>query len=285
MSGGMERNVRMTYPTSEYAIGILDSGVGGLTVAKEVMRQLPRETIYYFGDTRRCPYGPRSEKEVKQYTFEIVNFLLQFPLKAILIACNTATAAALTEVRERLDIPVLGVIEPGARAAIKATRQNRIGVIGTQGTIQSRAYEKALKRIHPGIDVYSLACPAFVSLVESGYRHTPLAEKVVKETLKPFEVVQLDTLILGCTHYPLLFEPIAKVMGKDVAIISSAEETAVELSTILQHQNLLSSNENPVHRFFTTGAADSFSSIAEDWMGQPIWVETAELVPIEEMTG
>ncbi|WP_089966439.1 glutamate racemase [Lihuaxuella thermophila] len=275
----------MTYPASEYAIGILDSGVGGLTVAKEVMRQLPRETIYYFGDTKRCPYGPRSEKEVRQFTFEIVNFLLQFPLKAILIACNTATAAALNAVKERVGIPVLGVIEPGARAAIKASRQNRIGVIGTQGTIQSKAYEKALQRIHPDITVYSLACPAFVPLVESGYRHTRVAEEVVAETLKPFQAVQLDTLILGCTHYPLLYEPIAKVMGKEVAIISSAEETAVELSTILQHKNLLSGKEKTAHCFFTTGEADSFARIAEDWLGRPVRVETVELTPVEKLTG
>ncbi|MBA4496272.1 glutamate racemase [Paenactinomyces guangxiensis] len=268
------------YPANEHAIGILDSGVGGLTVAKEVMRQLPRETIYYFGDTKRCPYGPRSEQEVRQFTFEIVHFLLQFPLKAILIACNTATAAALEQVRQQLEIPVLGVIEPGARAAIKATKQNSVGVIGTEGTIQSGAYEKTLKRIHPMLNVSSLACPAFVPLVESGQRQTAYARQVIAESLKPFQSKKMDTLILGCTHYPLLAGLIAGVMGKDVAIISSAEETAAELSTILQHQHLLARREKPLHRFFTTGSADSFKKIAQDWLGQAIRVETAELEPV-----
>lgn len=262
---------------NEHAIGILDSGVGGLTVAKEVMRQLPRETIYYFGDTKRCPYGPRLESEVRQFTFEIIQFLMQFPLKAILIACNTATAAALTEVRNQLPIPVLGVIEPGARAAIKATRQNRIGVIGTQGTINSGAYEKTLKRIHPGLTVYSLACPPFVPLVESGHRNSPLALEVVRKVLAPFRLTRMDTLILGCTHYPLIADAIAEAMGKEVEIISSAEETAAELSTILQHKNLLSHKKKPQHRFFTTGSADAFAGIAEDWLGQSIHVETVQL--------
>jgi len=262
---------------NEQAIGILDSGVGGLTVAREVMRQLPRETILYVGDTLRCPYGPRSAEEVRRFTMEIIRFLQKFPLKAILIACNTATAVALKDVRDVLSIPVLGVIEPGARAAIKVTQTHRIGVIGTQGTIHSRAYEKALRRIHPQLTVYSLACPPFVPLVESGDRSSPFAEKVVEETLKPLKGTNIDTLILGCTHYPLLYDPISKVMGNEVSIISSAEETAAELSTILQHQNLLSTNEHPEHRFYTTGLKEPFARIAEDWFGHSISVETIDL--------
>lgn len=268
----------------EHAIGILDSGVGGLTVAREVMRQLPQEAIIYFGDTKRCPYGPRTKEEVKQFTLEIVHFLSQFPLKAILIACNTATAAALREVRLQFPIPVLGVIEPGVRAAIKVTKEHRIGVIGTQGTIQSGAYERALRRIHPEIEVHSVACPRFASFVESGLHQSELAEQVVAEGLSPFQHISIDTLILGCTHYPLLAEPIAKVMGNQVEIISSAEETAAELSTILQHKSLLAYDSTPNHRFFTTGDPESFKKIAESWMGHTIKVESAQLEPIKKIS-
>lgn len=259
-------------------IGILDSGVGGLTVASEVMRQLPKETVYYFGDTLRCPYGPRTAEEVKTYTFEIIQFLLQYPLKAIVIACNTATAFALSDIREKLPIPVLGVIEPGARAAIKVTQSNQIGVIGTQGTIHSGAYEKALKCIHPDLTVYSLACPTFAPLVENGLHLLTSATEVVAKGLKSFSNVSIDTLILGCTHYPLLQDPISQVIGEDVTIISSAKETATELSTILQHKDLLADNQNASHRFFTTGKSHLFLEIAENWLGRSISVETVKLI-------
>ncbi len=257
-------------------IGIIDSGVGGLTVAKEVMRQLPRETIYYFGDTLRCPYGPRSPEEVRQYTFEMIHFLEQFPLKALLIACNTATAVALEQVQSVLSIPVLGVIKPGARAAIKATREGKIGVIGTQGTIRSQAYKIALEELHPSISVHSLACPTLVPLVENGNRSSPEAYRVVAEALRPFQNKQMDTLILGCTHYPLLADLIHQVMGAHVRIISSAEETASELSTILHHSGLLAQKKK-FHRFFATGSAELFAKIASDWLGQKIYAEKVEL--------
>jgi glutamate racemase len=280
----VEMNRHMAYKMEEKAIGILDSGVGGLTVAREVMRQLPQETVYYLGDTKRCPYGPRTKSDVRQFTLEIIQFLLQFPLKAILIACNTATAAALESARRQVSIPVLGVIEPGARAAIKVTKSGRIGVIGTQGTIQSGAYEKTLKRIHPGLSVHSLACPTLAPLVESGLHHTELADEMVMEALKPLQSSGIDTLILGCTHYPLLMDSIGKAMGKEVAIISSAEETAAELSTILQHQNLLAKGGTPKHRFFTTGSAETFAKIAEEWFGHPVFVDTVELRPLQKET-
>jgi glutamate racemase len=266
-----------TMTKSEDAIGILDSGVGGLTVAKEVMRQLPRERLYYFGDTHRCPYGSRSQQEVCQFTLEIMLFLLQFPLKAVLIACNTAAAAGLKDMREKLLLPIIDVIEPGARAAIKVTKNHRVGVIGTQRTIQSKAYEKALKKIHPSIKVFSLACPAFVPLVENGHRNTLLAKNVVAEGLKRLQGTDIDTLILGCTHYPLLAEPIFAAMDKRVKVISSAEETAAELSSVLQHQQLLSLKKKGSHRFFTTGSSESFREIAEEWLEQKIKVEQVEL--------
>lgn len=260
------------------AVGILDSGVGGLTVAKEVLRQLGGERIIYFGDTSRCPYGPRPGEEVLRFTLEIVRFLEQFPLKALVIACNTATAVAVDEVRKRTSVPVLGVIEPGARAAIQSTRQGRIGVIGTQGTVRSGAYEKALKRLDPGLFVVSHACPALVPLVESDCGGTEEARRVVESSLAPLKKHHVDTLILGCTHYPLIADLIGEVMGEDVQLISSAEETARELKTLLEGRNLLSpeGTDRPApHRFFTSGDPDFFRRIAERWLGCSVQVTRA----------
>ncbi|MFD2446258.1 glutamate racemase [Bacillus sp. CGMCC 1.16607] len=252
-------------------IGIIDSGVGGLTVVKEVMRQLPYEQIYYVGDTARCPYGPRSGDEVKLFTWQLTRFLLQKNIKMLVIACNTATAVALDEINSTLPIPVIGVIYPGARAALKVTKNYQIGVIATLGTVKSGAYEEALKSYNQKVKVDSLACPKFVPLVESGDIYEPVAKKIVTETLKPLKNKKLDTLILGCTHYPLL-EPIIKdVMGQAVQIISSGDETALEMSTILQHDGLLNpSKEEPVHQFYTTGSTTIFSNIASKWLNKPI---------------
>ncbi|WP_173221380.1 glutamate racemase [Kroppenstedtia pulmonis] len=268
------------------AIGILDSGVGGLTVVKEVFRQLPKEKIVYFGDTKRCPYGPRSPEQVRQFTLEIVCFLSRYPMKALVIACNTATAVALKEVRRQFDIPVLGVIEPGARAAIKATRHGRIGVIGTNGTIKSEAYLRALKKIERDLFVESLACPSLVPLVESGCGNINRIRETVHQALAPLQKVRLDTMILGCTHYPLISTWIGREMGDDVTLISSAEETARELSTVLHDKKLLSLSEVTIppeeHRYFTTGKPDSFQEIAECWLGQPVQAEHVRLdIPVE----
>jgi glutamate racemase len=251
-------------------IGIIDSGVGGLTVAKEVMRQLPNENIVYLGDTARCPYGPRSSEEVKAFTWELTRFLLTKDIKMLIIACNTATAVVLDEIRNELSIPVIGVISPGARAAIKKTENHRIGVIGTIGTIKSGAYEEALKQINRRTVVHSLACPKFVPLVESGEYGGPLAKKVVTKTLQPLLNHDLDTLILGCTHYPLLEQPIQQVMGDRVKVISSGEETAREASTILSHYEMLNLGENETeHQFFTTGSRTIFKKIATEWLQLP----------------
>lgn len=260
------------------AIGILDSGVGGLTVVKEVMRQLPEERIIYFGDTNRCPYGPRPSQEILRFTLEIVRFLEQFPLKALVIACNTATAAALDAVRKQTTIPVLGVIEPGARAAIQTTSRGRIGVIGTQGTVRSGAYEKALKRAAPGLFVVSHACPALVPLVESDSGGTEEARRVVEASLAPLKKYQVDTLILGCTHYPLIADLIGEVMGEEVRLISSAEETARELKALLENRNLLAPAKNALtndHRFYTSGDPEFFRRIAERWLGCSLKVDWA----------
>ena len=231
-------------------IGVIDSGVGGLTVAKEIMRQLPNEQIIYLGDTARCPYGPRPPEEVKRFTWQMTQFLLEKEIKMLVIACNTATAVVLEEISEELSIPVLGVIHPGARAAIKATKNHRIGVIGTVGTVKSAAYEKALKQINKRTKVTSLACPKFVPLVESGEYEGSVAKKIVAETLHPLKNKGLDTLILGCTHYPLLEHLIQNVMGYGVKVISSGEETASEVSTILFHSGLLNIEASePEHCF------------------------------------
>ncbi|WP_066292674.1 glutamate racemase [Bacillus sp. FJAT-29937] len=252
-------------------IGIIDSGVGGLTVAKEVMRQLPHEEIIYLGDTARCPYGPRSGEEVKAFTWEITRFLLNKQIKMLVIACNTATAVALDEIRSQLPIPVIGVISPGARAAIKKTKNKTIGVIGTEGTIKSGAYEMALRQINSRVKVHSLACPKFVPLVESGEYEGHLAERIVTETLEPFRNNGMDTLILGCTHYPLLEPLIQKAAGDQVSVISSGDETAREVSTILYHQGLLNScQDEPNHQFFTTGSTDIFTKIASEWLAVPV---------------
>ncbi|WP_188647743.1 glutamate racemase [Marinithermofilum abyssi] len=271
----------MGFDSSPKAIGILDSGVGGLTVAKEIMRQLPKERMIYFGDTARCPYGPRSPEEVRQFTDEIVAFLTRFPLKALVIACNTATAVALGKVREWLSIPVFGVVDPGARAAIKASSQGRIGVIGTEGTVRSEAYEGALKRIDPHLFVVSLACPTLVPLVESGEGDTKRARRIVRQALAPIKQYDLDTLILGCTHYPLISDLIRREMGPDVTLISSAEETAREISTVLHHKGLLHLSDavDHGHRFYTTGHPGAFRRIAEQWLNQEVEVEQVALEP------
>jgi glutamate racemase len=253
------------------AIGVIDSGVGGLTVAKEVMRQLPNEKIIYLGDTARCPYGPRTTKEVKRFTWEMTSFLLEKKIKMLVIACNTATAAALDEIRKELSIPVLGVINPGARAAIKNTKNYRVGIIGTEGTVKSGAYERALKSLNSRLFVTAHACPKFVPLVESNEFNGPIAEKIVDEALKPMLNQKLDTLILGCTHYPLLEPVIKNVMGESVSVISSGDETAREISAILQYNGLLDTcEEEPEHEFYTTGSRRIFSKIASQWLGFPI---------------
>ena len=268
----------------ENPIGLIDSGVGGLTVFKEFIRQLPNENLIYLGDTARCPYGPRPMEEVRKFTWEMANFLLKKNIKMLIIACNTATAAVLEEMRAILPIPVLGVIQPGARAAIDVSKTRNIGIIGTEGTVRSKAYNKALLSIHPKVHIESLACPKFVPLVESGEWNSAIAKKIVAETLKPLKNRNMDTLILGCTHYPLLVEPISNYMGSYVTVISSGEETAREASVLLEHVGMLNNeNHHPSYRFYTTGSRRIFKSIAYAWLGEAVeTVEHAKLQQIEQ---
>ncbi|MFF2591305.1 glutamate racemase [Peribacillus butanolivorans] len=263
-------------------IGIIDSGVGGLTVAKEVMRQLPNENIIYLGDTARCPYGPRSKKDVQTFTWQMTRFLLKKDIKMLIIACNTATAAVLDEIRAILPIPVLGVIHPGARAALKVSNSLHIGVIGTEGTVKSKAYDEALASINSDVKVDSLACPKFVPIVESGEFQGKIVNRVVAQTLNPLKKTNIDTLILGCTHYPLLGPVISEYMGDKVQVISSGEETAREASVILDYYRLINkSKQRPVHRFYTTGSRDMFGSIASSWLG--IHINAIETIKIDHL--
>jgi glutamate racemase len=255
-------------------IAVLDSGVGGLTVVQELVRQLPREEIVYVGDTARCPYGSRSREEVLQFGYQLIDFLMPFEPKMLVIACNTATAVILEELRETSPIPVVGVIHPGARAAIKSTLTGRIGVIGTANTINSRLYEQALKQIHPQLYVTSLACPSLVTLVEEGRFEQEEVVDAVKEALNPLAHEEIDTLILGCTHYPLLAPAIQKVVGEQIQLISSADETAREVSTILFHKDMLSHQfGRPRHQFFTSGKVSLFKYIAESWLHSSVDVQ------------
>ncbi|BBI34881.1 glutamate racemase [Cohnella abietis] len=255
----------------QQAIAVLDSGVGGLTVVKEVLRQLPHEKILYFGDTARTPYGPREAEEVITFTREIVDYLVQFNPKMIVIACNTATAVALEDIRTRVNVPTIGVINPGARAAIGRTKTGVVGVIGTEGTIKSRAYEWALKRQSPSVTVISQACSSFVPLVEDGNFHSEETYQTVAESLSSLQNTTMDCLILGCTHYPFLADSISKVMGSEVTLINSAEETAREISTILQENNELAGIDvEPVHQFFCSGDPRKFQEIAQAWLEEQI---------------
>src|SRR5207245_1515640 len=220
-------------------LGVFDSGIGGLTVARAVFERLPHESVIYFGDTARVPYGPKSPETVRRYSAEILAYLLQRGVKAVVVACNTSTAQALEHLTARSPVPVVGVIEPGARAAVRATRSGTIGVIGTAGTIASGAYERAIKALRPDARVHSHPCPLFVPLVEEGWFEHPAAELIAREYLEPLKRANVDVLVLGCTHYPLLKPLLARVMGSDVTLVDSAEETATAVSRELDRLSLL----------------------------------------------
>lgn len=248
---------------SQKAIGVIDSGVGGLTVVREIGRRLPQERIIYFGDTARMPYGPRPHLEVRGFVLEILEFLRHQEIKMVVVACNSATAAGLTYYQEASELPVLGVIEPGVRAALSFSRNRRIGVIGTVGTIGSSAYEKALRKKNGSLHIISKACPLFVLLVENNLVDTPEAKKVAHEYLDPMVEEQIDALILGCTHYPLMADLIQEVVGSGVQLINSAEEIAIEVEAILASEalaNPLSCAESR-YRFFVSGNPGPFAEV------------------------
>ena len=256
---------------SSAPIGIFDSGVGGLTVARAILDQLPNESTLYIGDTARGPYGPRPLAEVRDFALETLDFLVEQGVKALVIACNTASAAMLRDARERYSIPVIEVIQPAVRRAVAATRSGRVGVIGTRATIESRAYLDAFAAA-PQLAIESIACPLFVEYVERGETSGEAITKVAREYLKPMIDADIDTLVLGCTHYPLLTGVISYVMGNGVSLVSSAEETAKDLYRVLVENDLLrGSSENPsTHKFLATGDARAFESLARRFLGPEV---------------
>src|SRR5437588_7793069 len=243
------------------------------------MRQLPNESIVYFGDTARLPYGPKSPDTVRRYSREIGTFLVGERIKALVVACNTATAHALPMLRDELPVPVIGVVEPGARAAVAVATSRRIGVIGTAGTIASRAYERAIAALSPGASILALPCPLFVPLVEEGWLDTEVTRLVALEYLSPFVDADVGTLVLGCTHYPLLKSLIGEVMGGTVCLIDSAAETASETRRVLAEHGLLTASTAPAkHRFIASDAAQQFLGLGQRFLGAAIdRVETLTL--------
>lgn len=253
-------------------IGVIDSGVGGLTVAKEIMLLLPEENIIYLGDNARCPYGSRTEQEIVEFTSEIVNYLLLQNIKALVIACNTITAYALQILQKKLSIPVLGVIRPGARTAIGETRTKHIGVIGTEATIRSKAYENELLVMDAHVKSTNVACPLFVPLVESGYFQEDKVDSIVQSSLQEIRSDKnIDTLILGCTHFPLLEDSIHRVLGKSIKLISPSKETARDLKLVLTETNLLNNQEKLArYTFITTGGLKNFKFLMDKILPSPL---------------
>lgn len=253
---------------SEKPIGIFDSGLGGLTVARAVIDALPHESIVYYGDTARTPYGPKPLEEIHRYSKEIIDFLLEQDVKMIVVGCNSASAALNTLGRPKLPVPMVTVIEPPARTASRLTRNKRVGIIGTEATISSRQYEEALLRTNTPLEVFAKACPEFVSLAERGETAGRATLEVAESYLDELKTAKVDTLILGCTHYPLLQGTIGYVMGPDVLLVSSAEETAKDVYTVLIANGLL--REDPAtasHEFYASGSEEEFRRLAPRFLG------------------
>lgn len=252
-------------------LGIFDSGIGGLTVARAVFERLPHESVIYFGDTARVPYGPKSPETVRRYSAEILALLVARGVKAVVVACNTSTAHALPDLQKAAPVPVIGVIEPGARAAVRASRTGRIGVIGTAGTVASGAYARAIAALRPDADVRSQACPLFVPLVEEGWFDHPATELVAREYLEPLRRAGVDTLVLGCTHYPLLKPLLARVMGPAVTLIDSAAETAAAVAEELATRGLAAgAAHRPAHRFIVSDDERHFRQVGARFLGNAL---------------
>jgi glutamate racemase len=257
--------------TGTAPIGVFDSGLGGLTVASEMMRQLPTEGLIYFGDTARVPYGPKAPSTVRRYSREIASFLEAEGVKAIVVACNTATAHALAALRSEMRIPVIGVIEPGARAAVAATTSGNIGVIGTAGTIRSGAYERALRELAPDARITAQPCPLFVPLVEEGWLDKDATRLIAEEYLQPLVEASVDTVVLGCTHYPLLKPVLARVLGESVRLIDSAAETAAEARRVLTKNSLEApATSQPVRRFVASDDSSQFLRLGQRFLGRAL---------------
>ena len=266
---------------SDAPIGVFDSGVGGLTVVREIMRNLPNERIVYFGDTARVPYGSKSQENVIRFSKQIIHFLQTQGVKAIVIACNTASALALDAVETDLDIPIIGVIKPGAHMAAKATHNKRVGVIGTESTIRSRTYDRFIQQQDPEIVVFGKACPLFVPLVEEGWLKDSVTEEVARRYLSELLRKDIDTLVLGCTHYPLLRSTVGKIMGPEVNLVNPAYETAISLDGLLRQNGIRADKDaKPEYEFYVSDAEEKFKEFANSIM--PLHIEKINQINIEE---
>jgi len=260
-------------------IGVFDSGVGGLTVVRELIRQLPGENILYFGDTARVPYGSKSPDTIIHFSRQIVRFLLERGVKLIVVACNTASALALETIRQEFDVPILGVVEPGARAAANATKTHKVGVVGTEATVRSGIYRRIIQGLDSGIEVQEKACPLFVPLVEEGFKEHHVTDEIIAYYLESMKHSEIDAMILGCTHYPLLRSRIKAYMGEKIQIVNPAYETAMDIKSLLQQKDLLNSQIQGQYSFFVSDAAEKFRTFAEEVM--PIDVPATHVITIE----
>ncbi|MGN0421249.1 MAG: glutamate racemase [Lachnospiraceae bacterium] len=272
----VEMNSKNTAP-----VGVFDSGVGGLTVAREIMRQLPNENLVYFGDTARVPYGSKSKNNIIRFSRQIIRFLQTKNVKAIVIACNTASALALETVEKEIDIPIIGVIVPGARAAVQETKNGMIGVAGTEATIRSKTYTKVIKSMNPDAVVIGKPCPLFVPLVEEGFAKHKITEEVIDIYLSDMKKTDIDTMILGCTHYPLLRSRIIEYFGEKVHIVNPAYETAMDLKSILEKKGIANQSGKPaIYDFYVSDAAEKFTQFANTIL--PYDVAATKQINIEE---
>ena len=265
-------------------IGVFDSGIGGLTVAREIMRQMPNEKIIYFGDTARVPYGNKSQETVTRFSEQIVRFLNTFQVKTIVVACNTASAYALDTLEKESEIPMIGVVKPGAKAAVEATRNGRIGVIATAATIGSKIYSKYITELNSDVTIHGKACPLFVPLVEEGLWDDPVTNEIARRYLAELIDINIDTLILGCTHYPLIRTALGRIMGDRVTLVNPAYETAIELKAMLQEMDLLN-EETPglgsnQYEFYVSDKAERFVRFANSIIKYGIL--SAKTIPIEK---
>ncbi len=268
----------------ESPIGVFDSGVGGLTVVREIMRQIPNERIVYFGDTARVPYGSKSRDTVTRFSRQIVRFLQTFQVKTIVVACNTASAYALDALEEETDLPLIGVVKPGAKAASQVTRNGRVGVIATEATIGSKIYSRYIKELNKDVTIYGKACPLFVPLVEEGLWQDPVTDEIARRYLTELIDIDIDTLILGCTHYPLICSTLGRIMGEGVTLVNPAYETALELKGLLAEKGLLN-REKPrlgdnQYQFYVSDGAEKFKQFANSIIKYGIL--SAKTINIEE---
>ena len=263
---------------------MFDSGIGGLTVAREIMRQIPEERIVYFGDTARVPYGSKSQDTIVRYSRQIIRFLRTKGVKAIVIACNTASAYALEIVAKESDIPIIGVVNAGARAAVSATRNGKIGVIGTEATVRSGVYTKVMQEMRPDIEVTGKACPLFVPLVEEGLWHDSVTDEMASRYLTQLKGRYIDTLVMGCTHYPLLRSTLRRLLGDEVTLVNPAYETAIELKELLKAHGLNRNPEDPLegekYQFYVSDLAEKFTDFATSIL--PDEVKETQKINIEE---